>query len=252
MTRKEKIFIDYLPKKISRPFQTFFENIIVMFRKKNMVNLYSAFVKKGDLVFDIGAYRGLITDVLLSIGAKVVAIEPNPEMFASLQKKYQDNPDVTVLNMGAGDADCELEFHINEKIPQSCTFSESFINDSRYSLRKWEKTVKVPVTKIDTLIDKYGSPTFIKIDVEGFEWSVIQGLTKKVPYLTFEFHREFIDDTKKCASHLAALGKVLFNYNLELNFKSTSPDWLTQDALFADLDSRGEENLKGDIIVKME
>ncbi|NMC07739.1 MAG: FkbM family methyltransferase [Candidatus Lokiarchaeota archaeon] len=251
--KKEKILIDYLPKKISRPLQTVFENIIVKARRKNMIALYKGFgVVAGDLVFDIGAYRGLITDVLLSIGAKVVAVEPNPEMFASLQKKFQGNPDVVLLNMGVGKEECELEFHVNEKVPQSCTFSEEFITDSRYSLRKWEKTVKVPVTTLDALIDKHGTPKYIKIDVEGYEWNVIQGLTRKVPCLTYEFHREFMADTKKCAAHLAGLGKVSFNYNLELNYKSTSPDWLTLDALFADLESREEENLKGDIIVKME
>ncbi|MEX2681570.1 MAG: FkbM family methyltransferase [Candidatus Sigynarchaeota archaeon] len=249
--KKEKILIDYLPKKISRPLQTIIEDIIVKFRHKNMVDLYSNFVSKGDLAFDIGAYRGLITDVLLSIGAKVVALEPNPDMFAKLQKKFRDKLDVTILNMGAGSVECELDFHINQKVPQSCTFSEQFISDSRYSLRKWENTVKVPVTKLDTLIDKYGIPKFIKIDVEGYEWSVIQGLTKKVPFLTYEFHREFMEDTKKCAAHLASLGNAMFNYNLDLNFKSTSPEWLTMDALFADLDSRKEENLKGDIIVKL-
>ncbi|MBN2152782.1 MAG: FkbM family methyltransferase [Candidatus Lokiarchaeota archaeon] len=249
--KKEKILIDYLPKKISRPLQTFFEDVIVSFRRKNMLKLYSDFVGEGDLAFDIGAYRGLISDILLALGAKVVIVEPNPEMSAALQKKYQEKSDVTVLNMGAGSADCELDFHINEKIPQSCTFSEAFISESRYSLRTWEGTVRVPVAKLDTLIDKYGTPKFIKIDVEGYEWSVIQGLTKKVPFITYEFHREFMEDTKKCAAHLSSLGDVTFNYNLELNYKSTSPEWLTLDALFADLDSRKEENLKGDIIVKM-
>jgi FkbM family methyltransferase len=249
--KKEKILIDYLPKKISLPLQTFFENILVKFRRKNMVSMYSGFVNAGDLVFDIGAFRGLITDILLSIGAKVVAIEPNPGMLASLKKKYEGNPDVTVLNMGAGAEDCDLEFRVNEKMPQNCTFSESFIKDSRYSLRTWDKTIKVPVTRLDTLIEKYGTPQFIKIDVEGYEWNVIQGLTKPVPYLTYEFHREFMEDTKKCAKHLTTIGTPLFNYNLELNYKSTSPEWLTFDALFADLESREEEKLKGDIIVKM-
>ena len=45
----------------------------------------------------------------------------------------------------------------------------------------------VEVTTLDRLIAIYGAPTFCKIDVEGSELQVLEGLTEALPALSFEF-----------------------------------------------------------------
>ena len=47
------------------------------------------FIQKGDLVFDIGANVGQMTDVFLRLEAKVVCVEPQMDVFQFLQWKYR-------------------------------------------------------------------------------------------------------------------------------------------------------------------
>ena len=58
---------------------------------------YGQFVKEGDLCFDIGAHNGNRTSTWLSLGARVVAIEPQPRFFQYLQDKFNSHENYTGL-----------------------------------------------------------------------------------------------------------------------------------------------------------
>ena len=73
------------------------------------------------------------------------------------------------------------------------------------------KTVRVPVTTLDALIDRYGSPSFIKLDVEGFEVEALAGLTQPVPALSFEFTTIQRDLAIAGIERCAELGFLHFN-----------------------------------------
>jgi len=49
---------------------------------------YRPFLRAGDLVFDIGAHHGEKCAAFLSLGARVVAVEPNPNGLALLSKRF--------------------------------------------------------------------------------------------------------------------------------------------------------------------
>jgi hypothetical protein len=70
------------------------------------------------------------------------------------------------------------------------------------------------MTTLDRLIEQYGTPSFIKIDVEGFEYQVVKGLTQPVKTLSLEFTPEFIESTFKCIDHLQRLGNIRLNYSM--------------------------------------
>jgi tRNA G37 N-methylase Trm5 len=55
-------------------------------RRHRMYRLYSEFVSAGDLVFDIGANIGDYAEMFARLGARVVAVEPNPELIVDLKK----------------------------------------------------------------------------------------------------------------------------------------------------------------------
>jgi 16S rRNA A1518/A1519 N6-dimethyltransferase RsmA/KsgA/DIM1 with predicted DNA glycosylase/AP lyase activity len=56
--------------------------------KGKALELYSSFVKKGSLVFDVGANEGNRTAIFLELGAKVVAVEPQAECIAKLESTF--------------------------------------------------------------------------------------------------------------------------------------------------------------------
>jgi 16S rRNA A1518/A1519 N6-dimethyltransferase RsmA/KsgA/DIM1 with predicted DNA glycosylase/AP lyase activity len=68
-----------------------------MGRVKNRIAFYSQFIKKGDLCFDIGANVGNRTDTFLKLGAKVVAVEPQPDCLAVLNSQFAEVENVTII-----------------------------------------------------------------------------------------------------------------------------------------------------------
>lgn len=60
------------------------------------------------------------------------------------------------------------------------------------------------------MIEQYGTPDLIKIDVEGGEYECISSLSQKVDTLCFEWASEVNDITFKCLDHLTSLGFTKF------------------------------------------
>ena len=68
----------------------------------------------------------------------------------------------------------------------------------RFGDCQWNQTTTVSVTTLDSLFAEHGVPQFIKIDVEGFEYEVVSGLSQPIKALSMEFTPEFLDSTLKC------------------------------------------------------
>ena len=63
---------------------------------------FEQIIKKGSLCFDIGANDGNKSNLFLSLGAKVVCVEPQINCVKRLQSKFSSNPDVTIINKAVG------------------------------------------------------------------------------------------------------------------------------------------------------
>jgi predicted RNA methylase len=63
---------------------------------------YAALTRPGDLVFDLGAHVGNQSRCLAGLGAKVVAVEPQPAFARWLRWLFRDNPSVTVVETALG------------------------------------------------------------------------------------------------------------------------------------------------------
>lgn len=218
--------------------------------KRKTFRIYSGLVLPGDLVFDVGANIGTMTKMFLKLGAKVVCVEPNPSCIEILKKRFGSNRNVTIVGKGVCEKEGKLDFFICEKANEVSTFSKRW-KKGRYSYLQWDKRITVPVTTLNGLIKMYGTPKFCKMDVEGYELNVLKGLKSAIPYISFEFHKEFLGEAKKCADILSRIGKTKFNFFDHERQELNPRGWLDQRELFSRLESNTDKGLRGDIYAKM-
>jgi FkbM family methyltransferase len=214
-----------------------------------MLRFYSRFIHKGDLCFDVGAHMGNRTEIFLKLGAKVIAVEPQEDCINQLREKFNNEPRLTLVNKGLSDKEGGLTLYICEDATTISTFSDKW-KTGRFSNYKWNTEKLIPVTTLDNLIKKFGLPVFCKIDVEGFEFQVLKGLSRPITYISFEFTREFFNDIEFCVNHLLSLGYVKFNCSLGESAKMFFQSWVTAKKLYQRLDLVDDSLLWGDIYAK--
>ena len=208
--------------------------------RKKLLKFYSQFIKKDDLCFDIGANLGSRTEIFLKLGAKVVAVEPQNICMKKLKKKYGSNKEVFLIQKAISDNEGEEELMISDTHTIS-SMSKEWINSLKSSdmllvstsAFQWQKSIKVQVTTLDQLIKEYGRPTFCKIDVEGYEYKVLKGLSKPIDAVSFEFipTQEFVLSAIDTIKHLATIGKVMFNYSLGESTTLVLEEWVEPEKI---------------------
>ncbi|WP_431282869.1 FkbM family methyltransferase [Humitalea sp. 24SJ18S-53] len=176
---------------------------------------FARFVRAGDVAFDIGAHVGDRTASFRRLGARAVAVEPQPPLARALRLIFGRDPGVVRVAALVGAAPGQAMLRLNTQNPTVATASADFIAAAAgaegWEGQAWDSAITLPVTTLDALIADHGDPAFIKIDVEGYEAVVLSGLTRAVPALSFEFTTIQRDVAAQCLDRLAALGPYRFN-----------------------------------------
>lgn len=216
-------------------------------------NFYSQFVKNDDLYFDVGANVGNRVAPMLRIGAKVVAVEPQKLCVKRLKNLFGNK--IVIEHTGLGAKEEIRDFYVSDQSVLS-TFSTEQIEktkDGRFKTSRWEPTT-MRITTMDALINKYGVPAFVKIDVEGFEFEVLKGLSMPVRMISLEYTvPEMSGVLSECINRLNHISdKFVYNYSVGESMKFALNEWLDYGAM---MDCIQKENFIktgfGDIYAKI-
>jgi FkbM family methyltransferase len=184
-------------------------------RRAAMAELYAAFVRTGDLVFDIGAHVGDRVAAFRRLGARVIAVEPQPALVTALRLIHGRDRAVVIEALAVGRQAGAIPLQLNLDNPTVSTASTDFIAAADgapgWHGQAWTKSIDVEMTTFDALIARHGLPAFAKIDVEGFEAEVLAGLSRPIPALSFEFTTIQREVALACLERCQALGFLRYN-----------------------------------------
>lgn len=193
---------------------------------------YRQFVKPGDIVFDVGANVGNRTKVFLKLDARVVGFEPQQMCADFLSGVLAGNASFSLVRKALGSEVGETQMFISDHhtlASLSPQWVETVKRSGRFGTEQWSKKQPVQVTTLNQAIREYGRPSFMKIDVEGYEYEVLSGLSESIDVVSIEFTPEYLDSTFKCIDHLCSLSdKVEFQVSLGESMEWNLPKWVSR------------------------
>ena len=236
---------------LARSFAVYYS---IPFRQRRLRLLYGQFVKRGDLVFDVGAHLGNRTRAFVALGCHVVAVEPQPHVAAVLRRLTRRLKKVRIVERALSDKPGLTKLAISERTPTVSTIEtewrEARRRESDFGGVRWNTSVEVQVTTLDALVSAYGVPAFIKIDVEGGEFNVLRGLSHAVPALSFEFLPTTLDTAEACIGLLEKLGPYQFNWSSAESSTLARTVWTDRSTLMGELRASGTPR-HGDIYARL-
>ncbi len=220
-------------------------------KQRLMRKFYSQFISPGDLCFDVGANLGNRIEIFLSLGAKIIAVEPQESCLRYLRQKYKNPDQVVIISKGLDEQSGERELLIADESAVS-SMALDWVNEKEsQGLYHWDRKITVSVTTLDNLISTYGLPKFCKIDVEGFEYQVLKGLTHPIPALSFEYHADVLGTTLFCIERLTSIAAYEFNYSVGETMILAHEQWVTTQEISSILSTLPHDQFIGDVYARL-
>jgi FkbM family methyltransferase len=227
----------------------------IPFRQRRLRRLYAQFVLPEDLAFDIGAHAGNRTRALAALGCRVIAVEPQADLARILRRFFAGSTNVTVVEALMSSQEGRQRLWVSDRHPTVATAASEW-RDARaaepgFAAVAWDTVIEVESTTLDATIARYGEPSFIKIDVEGFEPTVLAGLTRPVRTVSFEYLPGALGQVEECIAALSRLGTYEFNWSPGETFALASPGWMTAANLVVALRTPEAQRRSGDVYARL-
>ena len=166
-------------------------------------------------VFDVGMYDGADSAYYLDKGFAVVAVEANPDLAAQAREKFSaaiTSGQLTIENVAISSTRGPIQLHLIDD-----DLGSSTADTARLDQRKASNTVTVEGMPFVELIEKHGTPHYLKVDIEGLDGLCVRSLTAatRPAYVSFEMG----DDALDLAGHLKALGYCGFKIISQSTFR---------------------------------
>jgi len=152
-----------------------------------------------ELVYDVGGYDGADTARYLDMGFRVLCIEAAPPLADKIRGRFKGNNRCVVLNVAVGEKDGTLPFYVFPDCGELNSFEK----------RPGSTEISVAVRTFRSILEEYGVPYFLKVDIEGADRHAILPLTKDTApqFVSFEAGKRDLD----LILHLWSIGYRRFN-----------------------------------------
>lgn len=151
---------------------------------------------KDKTIYDIGGYLGILSIFFskkTGLGGKVIVFEPNPENCSRVQEQINLNgvANLRLISIGIGDATAQQDLYVGWSSSATASMEDGI--KSQIAKDKF-KVLSVDVDSLDhaKLAGNLPKPDFIKIDIEGMEYSALLGMPLTIressPHLYIEIH----------------------------------------------------------------
>jgi FkbM family methyltransferase len=227
----------------------------IPFRRRRLARHYARFLAPGALAFDIGAHAGNRVRAFRRNGARVVAVEPQPDFVRLLRLLYGRDRNVVIVPLAAGRRPGEATLYVAPRTPTVTTLSAAWrdrvCQDPSFARVHWREWGPVALTTLDALIAEHGMPAFVKIDVEGYEAEVLAGLTQAVPALSFEYAAVMSDAAVACIDRLESLAPYRYNRSAGESQRMLHGDWVDAATMRALLRELPRDAGSGDVYARL-
>ncbi len=170
------------------------------------------------IIYDVGLHEAQDTEFYLKKGFRVVAIDANPVMVDRARKRFAQkvaSGQLVLLNCGIvkeGSGDI-LDFYVNSTNSEWSSFIRSIAERDGSA----SSVISVPCRTLRSVVDEFGKPYYIKIDIEGHDVMALESLIGSrhiAPYISVE--------NGKCGTlqMLASMGYTRYKYIQQNNMPS--------------------------------
>lgn len=179
----------------------------------DMVKVFKNNIKPGFRVLDIGAnigHHSLVFSKLAGNAGKVIAFEPIPRIYNQFLESVQLNEmtNIEIKNYALSNNVGKVNLYLDEE-----NYGHSSIIKDKENMTKH---IEIQTERLDNL--NVGKIDFVKIDVEGYEWNVIEGgmktFTENKPVIVMEYSPEFYQASD--ASHSTKILEWLVRNNYKI------------------------------------
>ena len=177
------------------------------------------------LIFDIGMHTGEDTDFYLKKGFRVVGVEANPHLAAYCRHRFDEacqSGRLVIIDKAIANTSGTIDFYVSDQKSEWGTANRDWMLRNE-KVGKRSRAIQVSTICTVDLLRDYGTPYYLKVDIEGFDHLCISDLVNwrdKPKYTSVECHAYSCDDTLALLHALIEAGYRKFNIVSQLGIRT--------------------------------